>query len=57
LSVCQSHNSPRFNLSIFRYSGILGAADEAVLNMALTNTNKHAFEQSLWKRGVWRWEV
>jgi hypothetical protein len=29
---CQSHNSPGFDPSILRHSGILGAADEAVLN-------------------------
>ncbi len=29
---CQSRKSFEFNLSILRHSGILGAADEAVLN-------------------------
>jgi hypothetical protein len=29
---CRSRNSPGFDPSIFRHSGIWGAADEAVLN-------------------------
>jgi hypothetical protein len=29
---CQSHNSPGFDPSILRHSGIRGAADEAVWN-------------------------
>ncbi len=32
---CPSRNSLEFNLSILRHSGILGAADEAVLNKTL----------------------
>ena len=31
----QSHNSPGFDPSILRHSGILGAADEAVLTNVL----------------------
>jgi hypothetical protein len=36
---CQSRNTPGFDPSILRYGGILGAADEAVLN-AVHKTRK-----------------
>jgi hypothetical protein len=38
-SQCRSRNCPGFDLSILRHSGILGAADEAVLN--IVHKRKH----------------
>ncbi len=48
---CQSHNSPGFDPSVLRHSGIWGAADEAVLN------NVHPKNPPLIKETLWTTEA
>ncbi len=47
---CTSCNGPGFDPSIRRHSGILGAADEAVLNIVLNKKRKKSPQKILKKK-------
>ncbi len=50
---CTSCNSPGFDPSIRRHSGIWGTADEAVLNI-VWKTNRKKSPQKYWKKKYWK---
>ncbi len=50
---CQSRNSPGFDPSVLRYSGIWGAADEAVLNNANNKRKLKPKKSPFWSSSNW----